>query len=50
MIGVWLLILREMLGFLIMMLIGVIAAKCNLITRTGLASMNAVAQKVFLPA
>ena len=45
----WLLILREMLGFLIMMLIGVIAAKCNFITRIGLASVNTLAQKVFLP-
>lgn len=45
----WLLILQEMLGFLVMMLVGVLAAKCGLVTGAGLDSMNALAQKVFLP-
>jgi predicted permease len=46
---VWLLILQEMLGFLVMMLIGALAARCRLITDAGLDSMNTLAQKVFLP-
>ena len=44
-----LVILQEMLGFLAMILIGVLAARCRLMTDPGLASMNALAQKVFLP-